>query len=87
MYIYPSNLKARASLLFWTLRDFAIAVVLALAGVFALTQTRSPFVLAVAAAYAFLSIRTGDTSVLDYLGRAWHFVVTRQQFYVWRLEK
>ena len=84
MYIYPSNLKARASLLFWTLRDVAIAIVLALAGVFALTQTRSPIILAVAAAYAFLSIRAGDASVLDYLARAWRYVVTRQQLYVWR---
>jgi len=42
MYIYPSNLKAKASLLFWTLRDVLIVVVLALLGIFALSRTQSP---------------------------------------------
>jgi len=38
MYMYPSNLKAKASLLFWTLRDVLIALVLALLGMFALSR-------------------------------------------------
>ena len=84
MYIYPSNLKARASLLFWSLRDVAISVVLALLGILMLTQTGSPILLAVAAAYAFLSIRFEDSSILDFLLRAWRFVVTGQQLYKWR---
>ena len=84
MYIYPSNLKAKASLLFWTLRDVLIALVLAMLGMFALSQTQSPVLLSVAAAYAFLSIRLEDTSILDFLGRAWRFVVSSQQLYRWR---
>ena len=84
MYIYPSNLKAKASLLFWTLRDVLIALVLALLGMFALSRTQSPALLSVAAAYAFLSIRLEDSSILDFLGRAWRFVVVGQQFYQWR---
>lgn len=86
MYIYPSNLKARASLLLWNLRDVAISVVLILLGILTITQTESPIVLAVAAAYAFLSIRFDDNSILDFLKRAWVFVVTGQQLYRWRLE-
>lgn len=84
MFIYPSNLKARASLLFWTLRDVAISVVLALLGVLTLTRTGSPAILTVAAAYAFLSIRFDDNSILDFIKRAWRFVVTGQQLYRWR---
>lgn len=84
MYIYPSNLKDRASLLFWNLRDVAVSVVLALLGVLTLTQTGSPAVLAVAAAYAFLSIRFDDNSILDFIKRAWRFVATGQQIYRWR---
>ena len=84
MHIYPSNLKARAALLFWTLRDIAIAVVLTLLGILALTQTGSPIVLAVAAGFAFLSIRFDDNSILDFLRRAWRFTMTRQQFFKWR---
>jgi len=84
MYIYPSNLKSRASLFLWQLRDVAIIVVIAVLGVFALTQTKSPFVLAVAAAYAFLSIRFEENSILDYLKYAWRFCVSKHQFYLWR---
>lgn len=84
MFIYPSNLKARAALLFWTLRDVAVSVVLALLGALTLTQTGSPSILAVSAAYAFLSIRFDDNSILDFIRRAWRFVVTGQQLYKWR---
>ncbi len=84
MYIYPSNLKARASLLFWTLRDIAISIILILLGILTLTQTGSPILLAAAAAYAVLSIRFDDNSILDFLKRAWSFVVTGQQLYKWR---
>ena len=82
--MYPSNLKAKSSLLFWTLRDVLIAVVLALLGMFALSRTQSPILLSVAAAYAVLSIRLEDASILDFLGRAWRFVVVGQQLYHWR---
>ena len=84
MHIYPSNLKARASLLLWTLRDVAITVVLALAGILMLTQTGSPVFLAASVTYALLSIRFDDSSVLDYIRRAWCFIVTGQQLYRWR---
>jgi len=84
MYIYPSNLKARASLFLWTLRDVAISVVLVLLGILTLTQTGSPVILAVAAAYAFLSIRFDESSILDFITRAWRFIVSRQQLYKWR---
>ena len=83
MYIYPSNLRARATLLLWSLRDIAVTVVLALVGVLALTQTGTPIFLAVAAAYAFLAIRYDEASILDYLKRAWRFLVAEQQLYKW----
>ena len=84
MYIYPSNLKARATLLLWPLRDVAIIVVLALLGVLTITQLGSPVLLAVAGAYAVLAIRFEDSSILDFLKRAWRFIVTGQQHYTWR---
>ena len=84
MHIYPSNLKARASLLLWALRDMAITVVLALAGILMLTQTGSPVFLAAAVTFALLSIRFDDSSVLDYIRRAWRFIVIGQQLYRWR---
>ena len=84
IYIYPSNLKARAALLLWSLRDIAIIVVLALLGILMLTQAGTPVLVAAAAAYAFLAIRFEDSSILDFLRRAWRFVVAEQQLFKWR---
>ena len=38
------------------------------------------------AVYAFLSIRFDGTSILDFLKYAAAFLITKQQFYDWRLE-
>jgi hypothetical protein len=84
MYIYPDNLKAKATLWLWELRDVGIIGAGFLISVLALTQTgfALPFVLT--AAYAFLSIRTGDASILDFLSYACGFFFTKQQQYDWR---
>jgi len=84
MYIYPANLKSRASLFLWQLKDIAVVTILTVVGVLALSQIKSPAPLAFAAAYAFLSIRFEENSILDYLRYAWRFCVSGQQFYLWR---
>ena len=84
MYIYPSNLKSRASLFFWQLKDVLIIIVLTVLGALALSQTGSLAVLSVAAAYALLSIRFDDMSILDFLENAFRFCVSKQQNYLWR---
>ena len=61
----------------WELRDIGIIGVGLLISVLALTQT---------AVYAFLSIRFDGTSILDFLKYAAAFLITKQQFYDWRLE-
>jgi hypothetical protein len=38
------------------------------------------------AVYAFLSIRFDGTSILDFLKYAAAFLISKQQFYDWRLE-
>ena len=83
MYIYPANLKSRASLFLWQLKDIIVIVVLAMLGILALTQAGSPVVLAVTVGYAILSIRYEDNSLLDYLRYAWRFCAAKQQFYKW----
>ena len=59
----------------WELRDIGIIGVGLLISVLALT-----------AVYAFLSIRFDGTSILDFLKYAAAFLITKQQFYDWRLE-
>ena len=100
MYIYPDNLKSKAMLWLWELRDIGIIGVGLLLSVLALTQTGivgigcliSVFALAqlglilpivFTAAYAFLSIRIEDTSILDFIRYALQFFVLRQQTYDW----
>ena len=64
LYIYPQNLKATANLWLWSLRDFALICVGLLLSLVALTQMGLLLPLALTAAFAFLSIRMEDLTVL-----------------------
>ena len=77
MYIYPDNLKSKAVLWLWELRDIAII------GVGAQLGFLPPVV--ITAAYAFLSIRLEDTSILDFLRYAIRYFLLGQQTYAWGL--
>ena len=73
MYIYPDNLKSRATLWLWQLKDLGITGVCAVASVLALTQ-----------AGIFLTIRFEDASILDFIRYACEFFFIRQQSFEWR---
>ena len=77
MYIYPDNLKSKAMLWLWELRDIGIVGIGCLISVFALAQ------LGLILPIAFLSIRIEDTSILDFIRYALQFFVLRQQTYDW----
>ena len=85
-YIYPQNLKATASLWLWSLRDFTVLCVGLLVSVLALTQMGWLLPFALTAAYAFLSIRLEDLTVLDYIRFAVRFLISQQQTYEWRMD-
>jgi len=72
MYIYPDNLKAKAVLWLWELRDIGII------GIGFIVP------LVVTALYGFLSIRFSDTSILDFLRYACAFFLAKQQLFEWR---
>ena len=72
MYLYPENLTARPMLWLWTLRDVAWI------------GTGSMIPLVITAALAFLCIRHGGISMLDFLRYAAAFFFFGQQYYVWR---
>ena len=57
MFIYPDNLKAKATLRLWQLRDVAIIGVAFLLSVLALAQTGTMLPLVGTVLYAFLAIR------------------------------
>ena len=76
MYIYPDNLSAKATLWLWEL----------LLSVLALTQTGIALPLVLTAVFAFLTIRHEGTSILDFIRYAAAFLLTKQQYYEWRLD-
>lgn len=85
MYIYPDNLKSKASLWLWQLRDIGVIGIFALLSVLSLSQTGFFLPVVLTAAYAFLTIRFEDTSILDFLRYACAYFFSSQQFYEWRL--
>ena len=85
MYMYPDNLKAKATLWLWELKDIGIIGVGLLISVFALSQTGILVPIVLTAVYAFLAIRFEDTSILDFIRYACVFFILKQQMYEWRL--
>lgn len=87
MYIYPDNLKSKATLWLWQLRDIGIIGVGLLISVFALTQLWLLPPIVITALYAFLTIRFDDISILDFIKYACAFFITKQQIYEWGYSK
>ena len=81
MYLYPENLTARPMLWLWTLRDVAFIGIGLLLSALALTQAGTVVPLVVTAALAFLCIRHGGVSMLDFLRYAAAFFFFGQQYY------
>ena len=85
MYIYPENLKAAPTLFLWRLKDLAAIGIGALISVLALSQIGLTIPIVITLAYAFLSIRFEDTSILDFIKYAVRYFFVEQQEFRWRL--
>ncbi len=84
MYIYPDNLKSKATLWLWQLRDVGIIGVSALVSILLLTQVGLFLPIVLTTVYAFLTIRFEDISILDFIRYACAFFFLKQQRYEWR---
>ncbi len=85
MYIYPDNLKSKAVMWMWELKDIGIIAVCAIISILALTKTGLMLPLSLTAGYAFLTIRVEDTSIMMFIKNAWAFIA-KQQLFEWRLD-
>lgn len=85
-YIYPENLRAAVKLWFWSVRDFVILIAGIIISVFVLVNLRNILPAAATLCYAFLSLRLGDASVIDYIINAMRFFLTTQQEFRWQKE-
>lgn len=79
-------MRASATLWLWSLKDFAIIVVGALFSAMVLATTRILIPAVLTAAFAFLSIRNDETTILDFLKYAARYFIYTQQYYEWRLK-
>lgn len=83
-YLYPQNLKAKANIWLWGLRDFTILCIAALLSVIALVQLRFIIPAAATFCFGFLTIRMDDATVLDFIRYAVRYFISTQQYYEWR---
>lgn len=79
-------MRASATLWLWSLRDFAVIVIAALFSALVLATTKIFIPAVLTAAFAFLSIRSDETTVLDFLKYAIRYFISTQQYYEWRLK-
>ena len=80
MYLYPDHLRSKPTMWLWQLRDIGIVGVGLVVSILAFTQTGFPLPLVLTAAYAFLSIRFEDTSILDFIRYAGAYFAGRQEY-------
>lgn len=85
-YLYPQNLKAKANLWLWGLRDFTIMCIAILLSAVMLVNSGILLPAAVSLCYGSLTIRAADeTTILDYLRYAVRYFLTTQQYFEWEV--
>lgn len=83
-YLYPQNLKSKANLWLWGLRDFIILSISTVLSVIGLVELGWLAPAAITLCFGFLSIRKEDMTVLDYVKYAGKYFLTDQQYYEWK---
>ena len=75
-FLYPQNLKARANLWLWSLRDFVILSIAILLSAVALLNSGILLPAAVSLGYGFLTIRRDERAVVDFIVYAFRFIIS-----------
>lgn len=83
-FIYPQNMKAKANMWLWSLKDFAIIGIGALLSAVSLIYLHKLLPVGIVAVYAFMTIRLDETTVMDYIRYAFRYFITTQQYFEWR---
>ena len=83
-FIYPQNMKAKANMWLWSLKDFAIIGIGALLSAVFLIYLHKLLLVGIVAVYAFITIRLDETTVMDYIRYAFRYFITTQQYFEWR---
>lgn len=83
-YLYPKNLKSKANMWLWGLKDFVILCILLLLSAFALAKLGWLIPMVITLCYGFLTIRKDDATVMNFIRYSVKFLITEQQSYKWR---
>ena len=83
-YIYPHNMKTKAQLWFWALKDVIILGIALALSVAAWAKLGFVAPTAVTLLYAFLTMRIEETSVWDFIKRARRYFMSTQQYFEWK---
>ncbi len=83
-FIYPQNMKAKANMWLWSLKDFAIIGIGALLSAVFLIYLHKLLLVGMVAVYAFMTIRLDETTVMDYIRYAFRYFISTQQYFEWR---
>lgn len=86
MYLYPENLKSRATLWFWNLKDLCIMGVLLIIGMLLLSVSGSTLFLIGGLVYGFLSIQMDEITIKDFILFATRYFLMEQQHFEWRMQ-
>lgn len=78
-------MRASATLWLWSLKDFAVIVIAALFSALVLATTKILIPAVLTAVYAFLSIRSDETTVLDFIKYGVRYFISTQQYFEWGL--
>lgn len=85
MYLYPENLKSRARLWFWSLKDLCTMGVLLLVGMLLFSTSGSTFLLVGGLVYGFLTIQMDEITIRDFICYATRYFLLEQQHFEWRM--
>ena len=83
-YIYPQNMRTKAKLWFWTLKDLIILGVALAISVVCWAKFNFIPPAAITLVFGFLTMRLDEFSILDYIKRAWRCFVSTQQYFEWK---
>lgn len=83
-YIYPQNMRTKAKLWFWTLKDIIILGAMLTLSVVSWAKLGFIAPAAVTVVFGILTMRVDDNSVMDFIRRAWRYFMSSQQYYEWK---
>lgn len=83
-YIYPANLKVKATFKLWSLRDLLILGIITVLSLWILIYFKASLPLACSIAYGVATARFDGQCIADYIRIAARYFISVPQTYLWR---